>query len=46
MSSVVDLAISVLDQAERRVEIAAQNLANATTPAYCPSSEYSAQLAA
>lgn len=34
MSSVVDLAISVLDQAERRVEIAAQNLANATTPAY------------
>ena len=34
MSSVADLAIAILTQAERRVEIAGQNLANATTPAY------------
>lgn len=34
MSSLPDLAIAILTQAERRVEIAGQNLANATTPAY------------
>jgi flagellar basal-body rod protein FlgF len=34
MSSVVDFAIAILSQAEKRVEIAGQNMANATTPAY------------
>jgi flagellar basal-body rod protein FlgF len=34
MGNLVDLGVSVLSQAERRVEIAAQNLSNATTPAY------------
>jgi flagellar basal-body rod protein FlgF len=34
MGDIVDIAVSVLSQAERRVEIAAQNMANATTPAY------------
>ncbi len=34
MSDIVDLAIATLSQAEKRVEIAAQNMANATTPAY------------
>ena len=34
MGNLVDMGVSVLSQAERRVEIAAQNLSNATTPAY------------
>ena len=34
MGNLVDIGVSVLSQAERRVEIAAQNLSNATTPAY------------
>jgi flagellar basal-body rod protein FlgF len=34
MGNLVDIGVSVLLQAERRVEIAAQNLSNATTPAY------------
>jgi flagellar basal-body rod protein FlgF len=34
MGDLVDISIAVLSQAERRVEIAAQNLSNATTPAY------------
>jgi flagellar basal-body rod protein FlgF len=34
MSDIVDIAVSILSQAERRVEVAAQNMANATTPAY------------
>jgi flagellar basal-body rod protein FlgF len=34
MSSVADLALTTISQAQRRVEIAAQNLANATTPGY------------
>jgi flagellar basal-body rod protein FlgF len=34
MSSVPDLAVAILSQAQKRVEIAAQNIANSTTPAY------------
>jgi flagellar basal-body rod protein FlgF len=34
MSDVADLALSAISQAQRRVEIAAQNLANVTTPGY------------
>ncbi len=34
MSSVADLALATISQAQRRVEIAAQNLANVTTPGY------------
>ena len=34
MGNLVDIGVSVLSQAERRVEIAAQNLSNSTTPAY------------
>jgi flagellar basal-body rod protein FlgG len=34
MTSVPDLAVAILSQAQRRVEIAAQNIANSTTPAY------------
>ena len=34
MSSIVDFAIAILSQAEKRVEIAGQNMANAATPAY------------
>lgn len=34
MGNLVDWGVSILSQAERRVEIAAQNLSNATTPAY------------
>lgn len=34
MGDLVDIGVSVLSQAERRIEIAAQNLSNATTPAY------------
>lgn len=34
MGSVADLALSAIAQAQRRVEVAAQNLSNVTTPAY------------
>jgi flagellar basal-body rod protein FlgF len=34
MGSLADLAVTILTQAQRRVEIAGQNIANATTPAY------------
>jgi flagellar basal-body rod protein FlgF len=34
MANVPDLAVAILSQAQRRVEIAAQNIANAATPAY------------
>lgn len=34
MSNVADLAVATISQAQRRVEVAAQNLANVTTPAY------------
>jgi flagellar basal-body rod protein FlgF len=34
MGKLAELSIAILSQAERRVEIAAQNLSNATTPAY------------
>jgi flagellar basal-body rod protein FlgF len=34
MSDLVELSVSTLSQAQRRVEIVAENLANATTPAY------------
>jgi flagellar basal-body rod protein FlgF len=34
LSGLADLAVSTITQSQRRVEIAAQNIANATTPAY------------